>query len=174
MESLLATAISAFFLSLAVVFDLRWRKIPNYLTLSFLILGISTHTIGSGASGFFDAASGTGLGFILMLLPFLFSGMGAGDVKAMAALGALIGPSAVFQTFLYTALAGGAVALVYYVIVYDIRVKAKNGLAALLAFAGSRDIRCLTPQPSPKKHKFPYAPAIALGYGAYLAWGNLV
>ena len=105
---------------------------------------------------------------------FLLSGMGAGDVKALAALGALIGPSAIFQTFLYMALIGGVISLVYYAVVYNIREKAQAGVAALATFAATRDVRCLVPETPAKKHKIPYAPAMALGYFAFLAWGNLV
>jgi prepilin peptidase CpaA len=113
-------------------------------------------------------------GFCLLLLPFLMSGMGAGDVKGFAALGALIGPSAIFQTFLYTALIGGVISLVYIVITCNIREKARAGVLALGAFAASRDPRCFAPGSPKKKYKFPYAPAMLLGYLAYLAWGNLV
>ncbi len=114
------------------------------------------------------------VGFLILILPFLLSGMGAGDVKGLAALGALIGPSAIFQTFLYMALIGGVISLVYYAVVYNIREKAQAGVAALATFAATRDVRCLVPEPPAKKHKIPYAPAMALGYFAYLAWGNLV
>ena len=47
-------------------------------------------------------------------------------------------------------------------------------MPALTAFAATRDVRCLVPETPVKKSKIPYAPAMALGYFAYLAWGNLV
>jgi prepilin signal peptidase PulO-like enzyme (type II secretory pathway) len=72
------------------------------------------------------------------------------------------------------ALIGGAISLVYYAVVCNIREKAQAGVAALAAFAATKDVRCLVPETPAKKHKIPYAPAMALGYFAFLAWGDLV
>ena len=171
---LIVPTLSAAFLSIILWTDLKHRRIPNVVTFTAWVVGMILHLAFASWMGGVNAITGSCIGFTLMLIPFLMSGMGAGDVKAMAALGALIGPSAIFQTFLYMALIGGAISLAYYIIVYDVREKARAGLAALGAFAASLDIRCLAPAPSIKKHKIPYAPAMALGYIAFLAWGNLI
>lgn len=154
--------------------DLRTRRIPNKLILFVTGLAILTNGYQAGIDGILVSFLGFLLGGSLLLLPFLLSGMGGGDVKAMAALGALLGPPAIFQTFLYTALIGGGMAILFYSLAHDLREKSRAGLMALGAFVVSKDVRCLVPEPPKKKHKFPYAPAIALGYLAYLAWGNLV
>ncbi len=166
--------LNVIFLLVITASDLTRRKIPNSVTISAAVIGFICNIYFSGVNGLLHAGEGFALGFGLLILPFLLSGMGAGDVKAMAALGALIGPSAVFQTFLYMALIGGVISMVYYLAVYNVREKARAGLVALGAFVASRDVRCLVPATPAKKHKIPYAPAMALGYLAYLAWGNLV
>ncbi|MBW1992755.1 MAG: prepilin peptidase, partial [Deltaproteobacteria bacterium] len=51
------------------------------------------------------------LGFALLIVPYLLGGMGAGDVKALAALGAWLGPWQTFILFFYMALAGGLISL---------------------------------------------------------------
>ncbi|MBE0598354.1 MAG: prepilin peptidase [Desulfuromonadales bacterium] len=168
------TFASFLFLAAISFTDIRRKKIPNFIVTLTSILAIFIHVYTDKIDGLFFSVLGFTLGFIVLLIPFFLSGTGAGDVKAFAALGALIGPSAIFQTFLYTALIGGVIAVGYYVVVYDIRAKARAGMLALGAFAASRDPRCLLPETPKKKHKFPYAPAIALGYLAYLAWGNIV
>jgi prepilin peptidase CpaA len=162
------------FLIAISAFDIRKKKIPNLISFTVCIAAIAIHSYIGGLDGTRFSILGLLVGFFLLLMPFLLSGMGAGDVKGFAALGALIGPSAIFQTFLYTALIGGVISLGYFVVVYDIREKARAGLTALGAYATSKDIRCLVPEPQKTKHKIPYAPAMALGYLSYLAWGNLV
>jgi prepilin peptidase CpaA len=159
-------------LVIIVFFDLQKRKIPNKIVIIFTSIALFLNFI---FDNMMSSVIGATLGFAFLLVPFLLNGLGAGDVKGFAALGALIGPLAIFQTFLYTALIGGGISLVYIVIAYDIREKARAGMMALGAFAASRDPSCLAPGPSKKKHKkFPYAPAMGLGYLAFLAWGNLV
>ena len=66
---------------------------------------MSGHSIGA-------ALAGLALGFALMLPGHLFGATGAGDVKLFAAMGTLLGPGAIFNAFLYTAIAGGLLALV--------------------------------------------------------------
>jgi prepilin peptidase CpaA len=162
------------FLIMISATDIFSRKIPNLILLPACFAAIALHSYMAGMVGIKFSMFGLLAGFSLFLLPFLMSGMGAGDVKGFAALGALIGPSAIFQTFLYTSIIGGLFSLGYMVVVYNIRKKARAGFMALGAFAATRDPRCLAPGPQRTKHKIPYAPAMLLGYLAYLAWGNLV
>ncbi len=168
------SAFSLIFLIAISVTDLWKRKIPNLISLPVCIAALAIHTYFGGIEGFKFLGFGLLAGFFLFLLPFLMSGMGAGDVKGFAALGALIGPSAIFQTFLYTAIIGGLFSLIYILFACNIREKARAGIMAFGTFAATRDPRCFAPGPSKKKHKLPYAPAMLLGYVAFLVWGNLV
>src|SRR5664280_2755919 len=79
--------------------DLRTRRIPNYLTLGTAVAGLAFNFMGQGLSGLTNGLLGMLLGFFLLILPYLWGGMGAGDVKAMAALGAWLGPQ--FTLFLF-------------------------------------------------------------------------
>ena len=65
----------------------------------------------SGFEGFLFSGKGFLVGLGLLMIPYLLGGMGAGDVKLMAAIGALMGTSFVFYSFIYTALIGGLIAL---------------------------------------------------------------
>jgi prepilin peptidase CpaA len=96
----------------AATYDFRYRKIPNWLNLSGLILGFGLNISLAGSSGFLSAGEGLLLAFSIYLPLYLLKGMGAGDVKLMAAIGSLVGPSTWFEIFLATALFGGLAAAV--------------------------------------------------------------
>src|SRR5215470_1769162 len=85
-------ALAATVASVAAIIDLRTRRIPNWVTAAALIAGLVVHTVQDGAGGLGMALAGAALGAAI-LLPFYIGGvMGAGDVKLLAALGALLGP----------------------------------------------------------------------------------
>ena len=96
---------------IAVYSDLRWRKIPNCLTLPAIALGFLLNFLGNSWNGLVFAFLGFLVGMGLLILPYILGGMGGGDVKLMGALGALVGSYSVFNIFLYTSLVGGVIAL---------------------------------------------------------------
>jgi prepilin peptidase CpaA len=96
---------------IAAATDIRSRRIPNWLTYSGMLLGVGYHTMVNGAQGFFFGAGGLFLGLALLIVFYLAGGMGAGDVKLMGAVGALLGPKGVFIAFIFTALVGGMYAI---------------------------------------------------------------
>ena len=90
----LAPAISAALLVLAVlaaVWDLRTRRIPNWLVLGGLIAGFGLNGFLFGLEGLGIAGLGMLVGFGIYLVLHLLHAMGAGDVKLMAAVGSLVG-----------------------------------------------------------------------------------
>ena len=97
---------------IACVTDLRTRRIPNLLTFGAAVLGIGFHGFVGGVSGAQSAALGWLVGTVLFLPFFMLRGMGGGDVKLLAALGAWLGPVGAFWLAIYASLAGGAMALV--------------------------------------------------------------
>jgi prepilin peptidase CpaA len=106
------TVLAAIAISLvAAVTDIRSRSIPNWLTYSAMLLGVGHYTLVDGAPGFFFGAGGLFLGLALLIVFYIAGGMGAGDVKLMGAVGALLGPKGVFVAFIFTALAGGIYAI---------------------------------------------------------------
>lgn len=99
-------------LSIAVYYDLRFRRIPNWLTLPALVFGLGYHLITGGLMGLGYSALGVAVGFAFFFLFYVLGGMGAGDVKLMAALGSFLGPKDVLYAGAYTAIAGGVYALI--------------------------------------------------------------
>lgn len=95
----------------ACVTDVRSRRIPNSLTFGGAIAAVIFHTIVSGPAGFVTASGGWVAGVLLFLAPFALGGMGGGDLKLVAALGAWLGPEQTVWIVLYTGVAGGIMAL---------------------------------------------------------------
>ncbi len=91
--------------------DLKTRRIPNYLTFGSALAGLLVQAWLHGWAGLAAGGEGLALGLGLLIVPYLLGGMGAGDVKALAALGAWLGPSQTLFLFIYMGLAGGLLAL---------------------------------------------------------------
>ena len=91
--------------AVAIVEDLRRRRVPNWLTAAGVAGGLGCAAWG-GWHGLGIAAAGTLVGFLL--LPFHWCGaMGGGDVKLMAAYGAVLGPSGILLAAVFAAIFGG-------------------------------------------------------------------
>ncbi len=97
--------------TIAAIHDLRYRRIPNWVSLSGIVLGFGCNTLLLGVEGLTGAALGLLCAAVVYLPLYLIRGMGAGDVKLMAAVGALAGPKGWFEIFLATALIGGVASL---------------------------------------------------------------
>ena len=96
----------------ACVTDLRSRRIPNVLTFGAAGAGILFHVFAPAGEGATAAALGWLLGVAIFFVPFALGGLGGGDVKLLGALGAWLGPSAIFWAALYTGVAGGVMAII--------------------------------------------------------------
>lgn len=99
-------------LILAVYFDMTEKRIPNAITFPVIIWGFISSSLYSGLAGFQFSLMGFLCGFAVFFVPFTFRIMGGGDVKLMAAIGTLLGWRMVLFILLYTALAGGIIAVI--------------------------------------------------------------
>jgi prepilin peptidase CpaA len=150
--------------AIASVTDLASRRIPNWLSLPFLAAGLVVPGYLNGWHCALESLQGALLGTVLTGVLYYMRGMGMGDVKLCAAVGAWVGPSQLFFALVVTALAGGLMAIVWAL---------AGGFTSEL-FKGSTDLifgfhrRGMAPHPRlnlehPLARKMPYAPAIALG-----------
>ncbi len=110
--------------STAAYFDLRWRRIPNWLVGATVVVSLSWHTWSNGWEGLLLSGGGMLAGMALLFPLFLLKGMGAGDVKFFGAIGAAVTYKHVLAVFVFAALIAGAMALV--------RVLAARALVATL------------------------------------------
>jgi prepilin peptidase CpaA len=95
--------------------DVRARRIPNLLTYGSLLAGLACRTVLERAHGLAQGAEGMLIGGGVFFLFFLVRGIGAGDVKLMAAVGAWVGAWPAVHVMVYTAFAGLAIAIFYMV-----------------------------------------------------------
>jgi prepilin peptidase CpaA len=94
------------------VTDLRTRRIPNVLTFGGALCAVAFHLVTGGPWSGATSAAGWFVGALLFVPVFVVGGLGAGDVKLVGALGAWLGPSKALYLALFTAMAGGVMALV--------------------------------------------------------------
>jgi prepilin peptidase CpaA len=99
-------------LAICVTTDLRNRKIYNAVTFPAVGLAFILHFIFGGWSGLSDSLIGLAAGFGLLLIPYFMGGMGAGDVKLLAVIGALKGSWFVFSAAVYMGMIGALMAIV--------------------------------------------------------------
>ena len=154
--------ISFFVLSLglgtAVVTDMRTRRIPNWLTGAIAGAGFGL-ACGGGVVTPMQATLGLIAGLLLMMPGHLIGATGAGDVKLMAAVGSVVGPNLVFRAFLYSAVAGGLLAIV--VALRRGRLGATLQDASRLVTSPAA-VRPAIEAPG-RANRFAYGPAIAVG-----------
>jgi prepilin peptidase CpaA len=92
--------------------DCRTRRIPNFLTFGAAAAGLGYQLGYHGWPGLAGSLAGLGPGLALLLFPCWRGGLGAGDVKALGALGAWLGCTPTLYLFIYMGLAGGLMSLV--------------------------------------------------------------
>jgi len=143
----------------SAVVDVWSRRVPNTLTLGIAALGVSlaaSHVSGVSVAG---SLAGFAIGLMLMLPGHLIGATGAGDVKLFAAIGTILGPAHVVVAFVYTAIAGGLLALI--VAVRRRRLQETVERTAALVRTGGSNVAEI--EHGSANNRFAYAPAIALG-----------
>lgn len=148
-------------LLVAGVTDLCSSKIPNWLTLSAMAGGLLSHSLLNGLSGLLFSAKGLGVGFALFILLYVMGGMGAGDVKLLAAVGSFIGAEAVLTAGIVAMLLGGVYAMAMMITSYGTRSGLKQVatmIKSCILMPGSLAAFSITPRPPLR-----YALVIGLG-----------
>src|ERR1700690_2039704 len=112
--------------------DWHWRRIPNWLTVPALLLGIGANCFATGWAGAKESLLGAGLGLGLLLPFVLIRSLGAGDWKLAGALGAFLGPSRLITVLLGTILVAGLMAVLLIIWKKRVRQTLRN-LSHLLA-----------------------------------------
>jgi prepilin peptidase CpaA len=92
--------------------DYSQRRVPNWLNASLAAAGLIMPGVYFGWSGVGAGMLGILVGFGVLILPWAVHGMGAGDVKLMAAIGAWLGPWLTLLSFAVGAIVGGVLALI--------------------------------------------------------------
>lgn len=144
---------------IAAVWDVRMRRVPNWLTFSAIGVGFVLGCF-QGAPGIWKWLLGTAVGFAILFIPYvLIGGIGEGDIKLAAAFGALGGAGFAAWAVAYGAVLGGAGAI--------LAVLRKVGLKRLMADFKSQAygvlMGCWTLSPVWREVFIPYAPFLSAG-----------
>jgi prepilin peptidase CpaA len=162
---------------IAAITDWRSRLIPNWLTVAALASALAIHIATGSWGGLRTSLSGFLVGFVVYLPFLLLRGMGAGDLKLMAAIGSIVGPTNCILVFVLTSLAGGVIAIAVLLSRGRLAETLSNTAWILSELAHGRKPHEQRPElalGSPKAVPLPYAIPIALGALGYLvASGSL-
>jgi prepilin peptidase CpaA len=160
----------------AGIFDWRYRRIPNWLTVSGLAAGIAVNTILYRWPGLKDALLGALLGLGLLLPFVLIRSLGAGDWKLAGALGACLGPRQLLSVLVGTILVAGVMALA--MVIWRGRLKRTllNITHLVAALFSLRMPGSEVSLDDPQSTKIPFGVAMALAvlvYGMGRAMGRM-
>jgi prepilin peptidase CpaA len=154
---------AAAFLFLAVERDLHCRRIPNWLTFPTLAFALLHGAWLGGVDGARDALFGAGAAFALLVLPYAIGALGAGDVKAAMALGALLGAGDIAQVVVLAVGFGFVLALLRLLVGGGLGELGRRWLRSLFATLVSQRLVYFPPAPgSAATRGIPFAVAIAL------------
>jgi prepilin peptidase CpaA len=112
-------------ISLAAYFDIKERRIPNWVVLVGFTGGVVLSALQGSAQLIFSVASFF-IGIVALLIPFAFGWMGAGDVKLFAAVGSLLGYPRLPRVFFYSCLVAGSIALLALALGYARQLSFRN------------------------------------------------
>jgi prepilin peptidase CpaA len=144
---------------LAAFTDLTRRRVYNWLTLPAMVIGVGLNAYLHAWAGVGQGVLGLAVGGLVFFPAFWWGGMGAGDIKLLAAIGAVLGWAGVLSAALYASLFGGIVAIAVLI--------ARRRLTATLRY-WSRSARAwFIPgpplDPLPRSRPLAFAPIIAAG-----------
>jgi prepilin peptidase CpaA len=165
LEASLKPAILAGAVLLAMVAawtDLRSRRIPNWLTVPGVLIGITANTVLSGWSGLKTSLLGAAVGLALLLPFVLLRSLGAGDWKLAGALGAFTGPSVLVDTLLASVFVAGVMAVALVIYKGRVRQTLRNIGHILISLVTFRLPGSRVSLDNPDSLKVPYGVALAL------------
>lgn len=163
-----------FCLVIASYVDYKERRIPNLISLVLLLTGFGFNASMSGMEGFWFSLQGFVSGFGLFFIFYYLNTMGAGDVKLFAAVGSWVGWIGAIQMFLWTAVIGLLIAVVYLMKERKLRIYLRSVWFSIVNFLCFRKFD-IGVKPDKKTHiRIPYAIPITLGYLAYIQFGGLL
>lgn len=164
-------------LVVAAVID-GWKlKVPNWLTFPLIISGWVYSTAAYGWEGLGSSLLGTAVGLGLLLPLYAIGGMGAGDVKLLAGVGAWVGATVTFYAFCVSALAGGIIALGMVLWRRTWRHHAaqlRSIVLEILTVRNPNELSTLAAQRKSSMLLLPYGIPIAIGSIIYFAWTGML
>lgn len=154
----------------AVISDVRTRRIPNVLVFPAWGVGVALGFLLGGVDG--GLVSLGGLGFALLVgVPFWLIGwMGAGDIKLLGGVGAMVGTTTIWPVLGAVGLSGLVLALTVLLYRGLLAEALKRYWASLSLSMVSRRAVYIRPGEAEQAVRLPYAIAVAAGTTAGYLW----
>ena len=140
--------------TIGAIYDWKLRRVPNWLTFGGLGAILIFNIFYSGINGFVTSLLGLLTGLAILFIPYIAGGMGAGDVKLLGTLGAIVGYKDIILIFFYTAISGLILGIIWLIFSPE-RLKFLITTGQILPVID-------------KKQKIPYALAILMGTILYI------
>jgi prepilin peptidase CpaA len=154
MQILFSTIVLTLLFLIVFILDYKYRIIPNWLTVSTILIAWVTALIFGGFSLFLNSLLGTLVGFLILFIPFALGGVGGGDVKFLAAVGSLTSLPLLLEIAILGLIVGGVASI--FVMLKNSEVKGfKQFLYALF-------LRKYLPNNLAKGHAIPLGSCISL------------
>jgi prepilin peptidase CpaA len=164
-------------LVVAAVIDGWQLRVPNWLTYPMIISGWIFGIATGGWAGFGESLLGTAVGLACLLPLYAIGGMGAGDVKLLAGVGAWLGAATTFYGFLATAITGGVIAIVMVLVTRSWKRHQAMFLQILgeVATIGNpTELSAIAQERKSTMSLLPYGIPIAIGCIIYFFWAGLL
>ncbi|HAE44847.1 MAG TPA: hypothetical protein DCG37_04525 [Lachnospiraceae bacterium] len=139
----------------AMICDLKSRRIPNLLVLSAALTGAAAHGLDGGAYGIFRSLEGC-LVPVLLIPLFRFRMMGAGDIKLLMSLGAIVGYPGIVCLLFWSFMIGAVCALLIMIFVTGVRERIRYFLGYMYRYLRTGQIRPYR-IPGKRPENFPFA-----------------
>lgn len=152
-------------------------KVPNWITFPMILSGWAYNGLVFGWQGVGDSLMGTVVGLGLLLPAYAIGGMGAGDVKLLAGVGAWVGSSVTFYAFCVSAVVGGVIAIgmvLYRRAWGKHRQQFEFILTEILTVRDPNQLSALAAERKSSMLLLPYGIPIAIGTIAYFAWTGML
>lgn len=160
-------------LIVAAVIDGRQLRVPNWITFPMILAGWLASGVIYGWDGVQVSLWGTAIGLGLLLPAYAIGGMGAGDVKLLAGVGAWVGASQTFWAFMVSAIIGAIIAVVMVVVSRKWRHHQKQFLgiiSEILVIRSPSKLSEIAAERKPRMMLLPYGIPIAIGTIGYFAY----
>lgn len=167
-------------LVVAAVIDGLQLKVPNWITFPMIVSGwVYSFALSpyAGWEGLAYSIAGTVVGLLLLLPAYAIGGMGAGDVKLMAGVGAWVWCTVTLYAFAVSAVVGGVIALG--MVVTRRGWDKHHGqfwmiLNEILTVQDPEKLAAIAAERKPRMMLLPYGIPIAIGSIGYFAWAGML
>lgn len=161
----------------AAVID-GWKlKVPNWLTFHLLFGGLAFWAWYGGWAGFAQSMEGAVLGLLVLLPLYAIGGMGAGDVKLYAGVGAWVGPAVIVPAFVVSAIVGGimAVVMVIWTGEYARHIAMFQTICnEIVTIRNPAKLSEIAAERKPRMRLLPYGIPLTVGSIAYFVWAGMM